>query len=186
MELDAQTIKELMTSAPGGSPIIKDNSGVVMEITNIEPMIAMLEHDWKGEYWTDANGDGNGAWVKSGKPVMNDEGTKTIISFIRLVSNKIVFTSDFSDTDIKEEMKSLLLTMRKMIISQYTTWNLEKHNFDLVVSSFEGCVLASWKTAKGRGFGTTLFGSVNERRIVGSSDKKKTLFGGLGIFGGGD
>ena len=183
MELDQQTIKEMMTSSPAGTQIVKDNSGFITEMTNLEPQIAMLEHDLRSEYYV-SNSDGTGEWKSLGKPIMNDEGIKKLISRIRMVSNRIVFTSNFSDTEINFEMRGLLKELRKNIASEYKQWNLSKCNFELIVKCFEGTVFSSWKTAKGEGFRTSAFGTVNERRIVGSQDKHKSLFGGLGIFGG--
>jgi hypothetical protein len=158
------------------TPIIRDLSSVVPMLTNVEDVIAYLEHDFRGESW-EIDPQIGGQWVSKGTSLMNDQGIKNIVSMVHPYVNKIAMTSNFTDEEIGKFVFDMCCTLREHLATHYEKYEIDTKNLEIILIKIRSLVYECWKSAEGEGMRERLLAGVAEKRIIGNPGTKGILGG---------
>jgi hypothetical protein len=119
-ELDAAT-EQQYPSALGGFTSMRDSQGTSMiTLTNPEPLLSEIEVNLKGLVEMP-----DGTIVKTGEPLMNDQGVTSIMSMVRGTLNQNTILSNINDKEVKGIISHLAYAVMKDLMLNRKKWDIK-------------------------------------------------------------
>lgn len=162
-----------MTSAEG----VKFSEGSIRWQLTATDIITEIARDLRGEEF-DFN---SASWrIPEGqRPLMNEEGIRTVLTIIKSRVNKIVFLSNLSEDKINDFCRDINLDLVDQFVLKWEDWECEKENLSMLTRKIMHMVYCGLMRARD-GDDKKYFGALQQvKELVTNQPNKSETHGGL-------
>lgn len=156
-----------------------------------DDVIQEIAHFLRGDTFNDNTGEWDENKSKKNHRLCNDEGIRTFTTYLRAYLNKNIILSNYDQKMINKVAMENALNVIKLIYTSYDKFDIDKRNFDMILSMIDNNVYATLLRAKEGFFVNHL--STTQRYIEQSSiqthdkaNEKKKIIPNIFGWGGGN
>lgn len=158
-----------------------DNANLTMWSLSSQDILKEIEHDLRGEIFNEETEK----WelVAEGKPLMNDEGIRSIVSLARTIVNKVAFLSNLSEDMVLQISRDFADDLADLLFNNIEQFEIKRTHLNIIVTKISYIIYVALQRAYEEG--ERRFLKTAERRIVSvrqDPNEKK----GFWIFGKGN
>ncbi len=118
---------------------LEDSAGILEE----------LEHDFRGEELIETKS--GYFWKRTGEPIMNDKGIRSVLSSIRHITNKNTFMSNVTSKRVSDLCFDTQSTITTELFYKYQEFGIAPEYFTKVVIMISNVIELALRRAEGAG-----------------------------------